>query len=374
MANVDTQIKAPANYGDDITGTVKGSALTAQEVHENMIVMPREFKNAQTRAGITPSNVDNTQLYQIIKKTAVETKWEVGTIIPYLDYKAPSVWDPANPDNYFPALDLSAIASTQTIDSTGTSSGLTLSPITKLVSPTAVTWLRAFKATINRGMGASAQSDMGVTNWSIAANVATLTFANAVNEIAMLKAVGEEALVQGANASLTVYTASYQIPLNVPVAIGNIPAGDYLLSTLDPAARTVTFACVASNGSGSVSTVAAFYPFRIVGSTTTARVFAGQGRTLVGANDGLGENVAGLRRRDRFESHFHANNVSNNIGSSGSATGFVDSPNATSTKNGTAFFANAPVTDGSNPLRTSTTTDPRSLGVHLMFGLGSLVA
>jgi hypothetical protein len=122
--------------------------------------------------------------------------------------------------------------------------------------------------------------------------VATITLSNTTANIAILTALIEENAVNG----------SYQIAVNVP-AIGNIPANDYVPTAIDSVNRTITFGCVAANGSGAVSSSCAVMPFRIVGSTTAARIFPMQGMTLVAANDANSYHISGLRRRGYMQGH-----------------------------------------------------------------------
>lgn len=321
--------------------------------------------NALTLGGTTLAN---------LQKGSADYLYEAGSIHPKLSYKAPSVWNAGSPYSYFPALDLSAITGSQTIDSSGVSSGLTLSPITKLVSAPFVTWARAQKLTLREGMGATAKSDFTLSTYSLTSNVVTLTFAVDTDLTAMINMLIEWGLVEGASANLLTYTADYTKGpvINIPTALGAIPANDYVVTGYNSAARTVTFAYTNANiGSTASSVQCAFYPYRIPGSTTTARVTAVQGRALVGANDGLLENVAHGKRRGRFQGHRHlplaGTAFDENVGSGGELGGVGTVIETTSVTTGN------PTTDTVNgTTRTGPETDVRNLAVHFYIGLGGL--
>jgi hypothetical protein len=283
-----------------------------------------------------------------------------------LDHKAPVAW--ADPDTYFPAVCLSDINS--------------YADVTNAAVPDLVTYLRARKAGYRLGM-AGAKTAFDVSGWAIVTNVVTLTFANTAPEIAFLLSLAEDQTVHNSFTGWRSVTTS--------VALGGCPAGDYAITGINAVARTVTFAYTTGNASGG-AIVVEFYANRVAGSTTTARLFAVQGRALVSANDSADEVVAGLRRRDRMQGHVHTADIHHGsddtipfmIGSlnAGSATGrWANATVAGSTTNYTSqkltINANGQSTsnDGTNgPPRTGTTTDPRALGVHLYIHAGRKLA
>jgi len=295
-----------------------------------------------------------------------------GHIDQALYYRAPSVWDAGAPYSYFPCLDLSAITLSQTVDSTGVSSGLTLSPITKLVSAPFVTWARAQKMILREGMGATAKSDFTLSTYSLTSNVVTLTFAVDSDLTAMINMLIEWGLAEGASTDLLTYSANYTRGpvINIPTALGAIPANDYTVTGYNSAARTVTFAFTnADIGSTASSVQCAFYPYRIPGSTTTARITAVQGRALVGANDSLLENVAGGKRRGRLQGHRQSG-----IGASG--TGFTTAlagSNTAGVDDPSWIGAGRVITDPNyGTVRVGPETDIRSISGHFYIGLGGL--
>ena len=196
----------------------------------------------------------------------------------YLDSeKSPSAYDKDNPDDFFPGLCLDNISGHTDIASANW--------------PDLVTHLRA------KTLKVGSTTSFDVTNWDITANVATLTLSG-TEETDILTALAEDALVNDEHAA-TPYTDWRSVTL--PSAIGDIAAGEYALTDVDPSGLTISFAYVASNNSGSVSAVVNFYENRIPGSTTTARVYQASGRTLVSPNDENDKNISGLRMRDAMQ-------------------------------------------------------------------------
>jgi hypothetical protein len=287
-----------------------------------------------------------------LQKWSVEKSKQVGEVFALIDRKAPVAWA-SNPDTYFPAVCLSDINSYTDVADTSV--------------PDLVTTLRATKSGYRLGM-AGAKTSFDVTGWAIVANVITLTFANTAAEIAFLLSLAEDQTVHGSFTGWRSVTTS--------VALGGCPAGDYAITGINAVARTLTFSYTTANASGGAIT-AEFYANRVAGSTTTARLFAVQGRALVAANDSADEVVAGLRRRDRVQGHNHAPNgvaaqfqlytTSSYIGG-GSGTLYRDS-------SGSSTPPLSIVTDGTNgPPRPGPTTDPRALGVHLYIHAGRKLA
>lgn len=286
-----------------------------------------------------------------MKKWAIEKSKQVGELFPLIDYKAPVAWA-TNPESYFPAVCLSTIASYTDVSDTSV--------------PDLVTYLRAIKGGYRVGL-AGQKTTFDVTNWAIASNVATLTFANTAAEIAFLSDLSEDQTVHG---SFTNWRS-----ITLPSAIGSITAGDYTLTGLNAAARTLTFAFTASNGGAAGAWTAEFYVNRVAGSTTTARLFAVQGRALVTANDSADEVVGGLRRRDRMQQI--TGSLTNNWEGAGVASGAITKVAGAANKPATgALGSNDLIFDSANSpgARTGTTTDPRSLGVHLYIHAGRKLA
>ncbi|EMN24974.1 hypothetical protein LEP1GSC065_0014, partial [Leptospira kirschneri serovar Sokoine str. RM1] len=83
-------------------------------------------------------------------------------------------------------------------------------------------------------------------------------------------------------------------------------------TSISSASRTISFTCTATNSSGSLSGVKIrFYKHRLPditpGTTITNQVrhFTVQGRGFISVMDTDSEWIGGLRRRDRFQGHWH---------------------------------------------------------------------
>lgn len=241
--------------------------------------------------------------------------------------------------------------------------------------PDLVPYYRDKKLRYMPGTG-SAKTAFDITTYSRSSNTVTITLANTDPEKAIMAALAEENLVHG--------SFSGWISINLPSALnsGDVPAGDYAITALNAGARTISFGHIGSNiGATAVTATMSIYPHRIPGSSTTARHYQIAGRTLVSINDAAGEVIAGARRRDRFQGHYHQEYTGNT--SRGFSNIEVSAPSgnwSAPTGNSTAIIAAAayikePKTDGVNGTpRFGATTDPRSLGAVLAIYGGRYVA
>ena len=300
-----------------------------------------ELIGIQDEFGIAEAAGTNKYVLAAIKGIAIKFGKQLGEMF-YLDnVTLPTEFDKDNPETFFPGLCL------DTIDVS--------TDIAVANWPDLVPHLRAKGLTYNEGITGS-KSSFDVTDWAIVSNVATLTFANTTAENAILDALSEDNLVH----------ASYSNWRSITLAgaIGDISAGEYALTDVDPLLRTVSFAFSSGDNSGSGAFTSNFYTNRIEGSATTARVYEATGRTLVSANDG--ENISGLRRRDRFQGHWH--DVENNAGNGLQIVGEqAAGANSTIEASGVHdYLAREAQTDTVNGTqRTGITTDPRSAVGHL---------
>ncbi|MBM9499826.1 hypothetical protein JWG44_06125, partial [Leptospira sp. 201903071] len=205
-------------------------------------------------------------------------------------------------------------------------------------------------------------TDFDAISYSIASNVLTVTFANTTACQKMIDALAEDNLV---HSSFTHWMTG-----TLMQAIGGIPLNATLAITgLSTVSRMISFSCSASNSSGSLSGVKLrFYKHRIPdvvpGTTVTTQVrhFAMQGRGFVGVMDADSEWIGGLRRRDRFQGHFHTtiggDIMSQDITSSRS---YIQGGDYSASPMGQHVVKEAkPDGSNGNP-RTGKTTDPRGL-------------
>jgi hypothetical protein len=287
------------------------------DVQDELIAVQEELSIAEA-AGT------NNYILAALKGIAKKLSKEVGEIFHLNHVKSPAAFDKDDPDSFFPGLCLSSIDGYTDISSSNW--------------PDLVTNLRTRALTYNEGK-AGAKSALDITAWAVSSSVATLTFADTDTENAILAALTEDNLVHG--------SFSNWRSITLGSAIGNITAGEYAITDIDPVTRTVTFAAAVSDGSGSVTAVASFYSNRIPGSTTTARVYEDIGRAIMSAGDEDGEFIAGLRRRDQIQGHGHEIYLRNSLINwpGGSASGINNAePNII----GDPDYIGDPVTDDTN--------------------------
>lgn len=333
---------APNSVGgafvDEVPGTTLGTTVTAEDKN----LTQEEICHAIEGAGGLPlDGGSNYQLHQSVIRAAIECGRFVGDLFYNYDILTPAAFDPAHPRRYRPVLALDDIDHTIDIADWPDIEG----------EPGLVTWARAYKGAYNRGQ-ASEKTDFSVTNWAIASNVVTLTFANATEEKAMLAALSEASAFMG---------SGYPGTITIPVTFGNVTAGDYAITSVDAVARTVTFALTAANGSGAGTWTVNFYPFRIAGSSTTAKLLKGQGVALMSANDSDSMHIGGYQRRSYLQGHLH--NVR-----SGASLGSAENKFGRATGNGEDIqrTTDIAISDGTNGIpRTGKETEPRSINAHL---------
>jgi hypothetical protein len=256
-----------------------------------------------------------------MRKAIKERGREVGELFTLLDRKTPVAFGAGTEDTYFPAKCLTDIASYEDVSETNW--------------PDLVPKLRSILIAYNQGLPSEINSP-AVTNWAISANVATLTFESAAYVTAMLSALAEDATAHGSFTNWRTVTLAS--------AIGNITAGTYAITAINPASRTVSFAFTAANASGSVTATVQFFAHRVAGSITTARLFSARGLTMHGANDdNLYFMASGLRRRGFMQGHRHnplsGTNFVMAVGASGYTLGGSGAGGATT---------GDPTTDGTN--------------------------
>ncbi len=151
----------------------------------------------------------------------------------------------------------------------------------------------------------------------------------------------------------------------------NIGGTDYAITNVNAGARTITVTGTPPAGA-QIGTV---FPYRIAGSSTTARLRRMSARALVGteaeAGDSTAEHLAGMRRRDRGQGHLHYAGEGNNAqtGRYGEQSGLTSTNARYSASAGAGTISNktsAAMDDGTNGTpRTGLTTDPRSYAGYL---------
>jgi hypothetical protein len=241
--------------------------------------------------------------------------------------RTPTAFNPATPDTYFPALPLTTFSGVQTISEANW--------------PDLLPALRGVQLKIG-----STDTFAG----SASASTITLTDTTANNQL--LSALAESVAHFGYN-----YTVTWN---SVEYAITNI-------ATLT---RVITVTGTPTAGAGN----ATFFPHRIAGSTTTARVFSLQGLGLIGLGDADRYFVGGLARRGYFQGHWHGINSRQAPTGGGTDYGVLNNPTGTRLVLADGYIIDA-VTDGTNGTpRTAKTTNGPSLSVHIYTHGGRYIA
>lgn len=153
----------------------------------------------------------------------------------------------------------------------------------------------------------------------------------------------------------------------------NVAGTDYVITNVNRAAHTITVSGTPTSG----SQTAIVYPYRIAGSTTTARIFKDSGRATM-TPDGITYG-GGMRRRDRLQGHYHDlyyyDDVTNLASTGATAVSRILGASASSVKATSLDKIRAPITDGTNGTpRTGPTTDPAASIVYRYMWAGTYTA
>ncbi len=340
----DTGLHIWDSIGDNVILNQNGTAAYRFKVYRKQDVGIIPIIKTKAGLGVLSSlSVDSLTVngQDVVMKQIMMYRKKIGEFFYTDTYEAPSQYNASDPESFFPALCLDTIEGQEDISSENW--------------PYLVDYLREKKFSYREGK-TSSKSDFDVTDWDITSNVVTLTFANDTAENAMLSVLAEDNLVHG--------DFNDWRSITLPEAIGDVDAGEYAITDIDTAARTIKFSLTASNNSGSGTFTVNFYQHRIPGSTTTARVYEATARSLVSANDSDGEAIAGLRRRDRMQGHWHYGfGLTVGTDTWDDVRGRLGPGTATS-RFGAAAAAEDEENANGTP-RTGDTTDPRSLIGHL---------
>ena len=265
---------------DKNTGTADGEVPTnsQRDGRDNTFAGANIFSQPISVAAAT----QDSHAVRFDQAASIKTIIEYGTPLGQYIYmpgavKQPAAYDSADPDTYWPAVCL---------DDINISKEITETNFPKLPS-----FLRDIAVTYQDYDGGAQKYQFDVTDYVVSSGTATLTFADTDAENSMLESITEDNLVHG---SFTDW-----ITITLPGDIGNISAGDYAITDVDEASRTISFSTSASDSSGSVTAVTEIRPHRIPGSSTSARLFQVTSRTVASAGDGA--DIAGLRRRDQMQ-------------------------------------------------------------------------
>lgn len=265
------------------TPEAPGTLLTAED--RNLV--QEEICSPIEGASIALSGSDNGQLFKAIKKIVVEKSKHVGELFWHQERKDPVAWSAGAPDAYFPAICLTSIGSYLDISSTNW--------------PLLVPYLRSLQLKYKDGLPGEAANFLVTGITKSATGIVELAFTGG-SEV-LCKALYEDYIINGT------YTNYRSITLNQDIFSDGdlVVAGTYPITNINPIG-TISF------DSGVPGTATSFdlgitismYPYRISGSSTTARIFSLKGLTLHGQGDENEYFFNAIRRRGYFQSHFHS--------------------------------------------------------------------
>ncbi len=230
--------------------------------------------------------------------------------------------------------------------------------VTTAIAPDLVTAYRAELATIN-------VAGTRYSSWTGTVSGSTITFASNTQNIAFVAMYANEA---GANGYMQTQSSTYS-----PVFTGTaqrcirVNGTDYAVTNCSTGALTITV--TGSPTTGSQTCQAPTYC--IAGSTTSVRLPRISGFVGVVTQDYDGEFVAGWRKMDRGQGHWHE--------IWGVAAQGVNAGQADDLQINTALLSSsavrAPVTDGTNGTpRTGKTTDPKAYAKYVYTHAGRLLS
>ena len=173
--------------------------------------------------------------------------------------------------------------------------------------PMAVQILRAEKVNI-----------LGVENFNVTVTASNVVFTDAAVKSQFLSMVISDALVSAwktAGQPAVVPAADYTtVATQQCITIAGV---DYLIT----GATLGTWTIAVSGTPPAGAQVASMYPFRIVGSTTTARLLSLSGFVGVGGGEADGKVINGKRIFDTTQSHVHGQNTNGGGGTGGQVSG-----------------------------------------------------
>jgi hypothetical protein len=214
-------------------------------------------------------------------------------------------------------------------------------------------------------------SVLGVTNHSVTVAGSVITFGVSAATNALLALFINDGIV-------TNYINTGEIANFLNGAVFNvagaqrtvtISAVDYTVTAVDAVARTVTVSVNPPAGAQNLSV----FPYRIAGSTTTARFLRIAGFVGVAAGDAGGEIVGGFRKMDRSQLYWHeirdvAGGVATIIQFNAGAGANNSVERSVVLNSAARMVARESLTDGVNGVpRLGKTNDPRTAGQYEIY-------
>lgn len=211
-------------------------------------------------------------------------------------------------------------------------------------------------------------SDIPATAYAVSSNVVTITFATTAAPL--VAALNEDNLAHVARGGSS-YTNWRTI--TVPALGSSVPAGTYTITAINVGSRTISFSYTTANVTATTNFNCQFYPNRIYGSTTTARIFSMSGYSLLAAEESYLNRVykfGNLRNRDYLQAHKHQ--VRQGGGSGGSEYALLSKSNggAPASTYTSVHFGSTYDADGSlgTPRTTNQTLPPAMSLFPYIFG------
>jgi hypothetical protein len=312
----------------DVNTNPQGTVINAAFMND----VQNELIGIQLDASVTEAPGTDYQILKLIKFNAIKYSKNIGEYFWLEENKSESAFSLANPDNFFPAINLSKINVSQTI--------------TTANYPLLVPYLRALKLKYLDGTGSE------VTSWSATVSGSNVTMPNTTSSLSIIFALQEDAIVHGS------YTNWRTLTIN---------GVEYPITNVNSSTREITVTGTPTSGTQTVE----FYQYRIPSSTTSARLFQLKGRSFISPNDSSGRHQNGLRLRDRMQGHWHTSiGRTFNFNTGTSYTAIAPA--------GNSYYDNTtqiPITDGTNGTpRTGSTTHSAGISAHLYMWARSYIA
>lgn len=314
----------------DANTNPQGTVINASFMND----VQNELIGIQLDASVAEAPGTDYQILKLIKFNAIKYSKNIGEYFWLEENKSESAFSLANPDNFFPAINLSKINVSQTITTTN--------------YPLLVPYLRALKVRYLDGTGSE------VNSWTATVSGSNITMPTSTSSDAILASLAEDVLVHGS------YTNWRTLTINTV---------EYPITNVNTATRVITVTGTPTAGTQTVE----FYQYRIPSSTTSARLFEVKGRSFIAPNDSSGRHQNGLRVRDRFQGHWHETTTPDGGGGT-TAINTLLGTNGNSVSL-TYTHARSPITDGINGTpRTGLTTHGAGVSAHLYIWARSYIA
>lgn len=314
----------------DANTNPQGTVINAAFMND----VQNELIGIQLDASVSEAPGTDYQILKLIKFNAIKYSKNIGEYFWLEDNKNPSAFSLSNPDNFFPAINLSKINLS--------------SDITTANYPLLVPYLRALKVKYLDGTGSE------VNSWTATVSGSNITMPTSTSSDAILASLAEDVLVHG----------SYTNYRSITVAGTEFP-----ITNINTVTRVITVTGTPSAGSQTVE----FFNYRITGSSTSARLFEVKGRSFIAPNDSSGRHQNGLRVRDRFQGHWHGGKFFLRNTTSGTEEIIYDYEYIGGTITNTAVSSPTADTTNGTP-RTGSTTHGAGISAHIYIWARSYIA